>query len=115
MIQAEALVALLVLHQGIGEPLYVAGRLPDARVHEDAGVDPLNVVAVGHLSPPRLLDIAQELDPQRPIVPAAIEATVDLRALKDEPLALAQGDDFFHHFGLSLSLCHTLHLQLVGP
>ena len=77
-ILAETGLAAAAIHQRIGEVVDVSGGLPDTRVHQDAGVEALNVLAIGHSTPPGLLDIAQQLDPERPVIPAAIEAAVDL-------------------------------------
>src|SRR5690606_38636332 len=54
------------------------------------------------LPPPVFLEVALQLGPERTVVPAAVEAAVDLRRLKDETAPLAQADDFFHQGGVFL-------------
>jgi len=97
VIESEPLVRLAIFDHGIVEALHMAGGLPYLGVHEDRRIDALHVFPVRHRAPPGLLDVAQQFDTQRTIVPAAIEATVDLGTLEDESLAFAQGDEFLHH------------------
>src|SRR5687767_7975016 len=63
-------------------------------------------------APPEVLDIAFELDAERPVVPGICQSAVDIRARENEPPALAErgdlvhGDDAgllggAHHFALS--------------
>ena len=93
----EPVLALAAVHQRIGEAGHVAGGLPDARVHEDGGIEPLDVVpGVHHGPPPAVLDVLLELDAERPVVPDRAESAVDLGGLEDEPPALAEGDQFVH-------------------
>ncbi len=67
------------------------------RVHENRRVEADDVVARrDHLPPPRVLDVALELDPQRAVVPRARQPAVDLAGLKYEPALLAQVYDGLH-------------------
>src|SRR5579883_1762477 len=45
LVRAEAMPALAAVDHGIGEVLHVARGLPDARMHQDGGVQRLDVVA----------------------------------------------------------------------
>src|SRR5262245_62948057 len=55
-----------------------------------------------HRAPPRLLDVALELDAERSVVVAAVEAAVDLARLEDEAAPLAQRHDLVHQVGRRL-------------
>ena len=91
LVEPKALVGLAVFDHGVGKAIDVARRLPHPLIHEDAGVDALYVLSVGHGLPPDLFDVAQQLDAQRAVIPAAVEAAVDFRTLEDEAFAFAQG------------------------
>ena len=66
-------------------------RLPDFRMHDDGGVEAHDILAAanGEL-PPRILDIALELAPERPVVPEAGHAAVYLGRMVYETPALGQ-------------------------
>src|SRR5581483_4555799 len=84
VVGAEARLALLAVYERVAEAGDVARRLPHARVHQDRAVEPDDVAArPDHLAPPRVLDVALELDADRAVVPAAREAAVDLARLED--------------------------------
>ncbi len=91
LVEPEALVGLAVFDHGVGKAVDVARCLPHSLIHEDAGVDALHILSVGHGLPPDLFDVAQQLDAQRAVIPAAVEAAVNFRALEDEAFAFAQG------------------------
>src|SRR5881409_146284 len=78
-------------------------RWPEAshtRVHDDRRVEADDVVATGDdLSPPGLLHVALELDPERAVVEARAEAAVDLAARVDEPPPLAEVHHLLHRRG----------------
>ena len=79
-------------------PRDVTARLPDARMHEDRRVEPLDVVArADHRRPPALLAVLLQLDAERTVVPHGTGAAVDLRGLEDESASLAQRDEFFEN------------------
>src|SRR3989442_11340300 len=89
IVRPEAVLALPAIHQRVREAGQVARRLPDLGMHENGGVEPLDVVAlVDHGAPPALLDVLLELYAERPVVPHRAEAAVDLRRLKHEPASL---------------------------
>ena len=91
---AEAAAAGWALHQRVREVFDMAGHFPDARVHEDGGVEADNFGARVHdAPPPSVFDIADQFGAQRTVVPGAGEAAVDLGAGKDEPSALGQGGE----------------------
>src|SRR6266513_2322823 len=94
----KPVLAVLAVHQGIGEAGHVARRLPDLGMHQDRGVEPLDVLAlVHHGAPPALLDGFLELDAQRPVVPHGADAAVDLRGLKHEAASLGERHQLVHH------------------
>ncbi len=97
LVGAEAALAGLAVDHRVGEGVDVAAGLPDAGVHDDGGVQAHHVVPLlDDGAPPGLLDVVLELHAQGPVVPEAADAAVDLAALKDEPPALAQGDEGVH-------------------
>ena len=100
IVGAKALLAVLAVDERIGEAGDVAARLPDPRVHQDRGVEPLDVVArAHHRVPPALLDVLLELDAERAVVPHGAGAAVDLRRLEDEAAALAERHELFEDVG----------------
>ncbi|MDZ7632617.1 MAG: hypothetical protein U5K74_15040 [Gemmatimonadaceae bacterium] len=48
LVGAEARLARLAVDQRVGEAGHVPARLPDARMHEDRRVEPLDVIARAH-------------------------------------------------------------------
>ena len=96
LVGAVALLAVLAVDHGVGEAAEVAGGLPDARVHDDRGVEADDVLtAVDGEAPPGVADVALELGAHRAVVPEAVDAAVDFGAGEDEAAALAQRDDGF--------------------
>ena len=94
LVDTEALVVGLAFDHRVAELGDVAGRHPDLGVHQDARVEPDDVVALlDHRPPPGALDVVLELDAQRAVVPHGVDAAVDLRAREDEPAALGEADD----------------------
>ena len=101
VVGAEAVLAVPAVDQRIGEAGDVAGRLPDLRMHQDRGIEALDVVPrVDHGVPPAVLHVLLELDAQRTVVPHRAEAAVDLGGLEDEAAALAEGDQLVHQGGV---------------
>ena len=98
LVGAETRFAFLAVDERVDEAGDVARGFPDARVHEDRGVDAFDVLAIGHRAPPALLDVALELDAERAVVPAGVDAAVNLAGRKDEAAALAQRDQIRHVF-----------------
>ena len=99
LVGTEALLALLAVHQRVGEAAYMTRGNPGHGVHENSGVEADVVRAfLYELLAPRRLDVVFELNAERTVVPGVRKAAVDLRAGVHEATALAQGDDFFHCF-----------------
>ena len=97
LVGAEALLALLTVHQGVGEAAHMAGGHPHLGVHQDGGVQAHVIgVLLDKLLPPGLLHIVFQLHTQRAVVPGVGQAAVDLRAGEDKSPSLTQRDDFFH-------------------
>ena len=69
--------ALAAIDHWIGEILHMAGSFPHFGVHEDGGVEALDVAALSHGAPPGVLEIAQHLDSERAVVPAAVQAAIN--------------------------------------
>ena len=91
LVGAHELLAVLAHRHRIGEGVEVAGGLPDARVHDDRGVEAGDVGATAHGElPPGLLDVGLQLAAERPVVPEPGHAPVDFGGVIDEAAALAQ-------------------------
>src|SRR5262249_43318726 len=80
-------------------------RLPHLWVHDERAIHPhhpdlLPVRTQGrvahHVVPPDVLYVLLQLDPQRPVIPEAVDAAVDLARLEDEPATTAQGNELLH-------------------
>src|SRR6266404_8259020 len=97
LIGAKALFREQTVHHQVAEGARVAAGFPDFRVHDDRGVQANNVIAqLRHRAPPRFLDIPFELRAQGAVIPKPIQTAVDFGGLKNEPAALAQGDNLLH-------------------
>ena len=94
LVEPEAAMVGRALHERVAERAHVPGGHPDLRVHEDAGVEPDDVVALlDHRPPPGPLDVVLELDAEGPVVPHGVDAAVDLARGEDEAASLAERDD----------------------
>ena len=97
LVGAEALFALLAVHQGVGEAGQMAAGHPGLGVHEDGGVLTHVVGVLLHeLLPPRPLDVVLQLHAQRAVVPGIGKAAVDLGACEDNAAVFAQRHDLIH-------------------
>ena len=66
----EPLLAVLAIHERIDESADVPARLPDARMHQDRRIEPLDIVPCAHHRvPPPILEVPFELDAERTVVP----------------------------------------------
>lgn len=93
---AVAGLAGLAVDHRVVEGRDVAGRFPNARVHQDGRVDP--DVGRGFLDeflPPEIADVPLHLRAQGAVVPSIGKAAVNGRALKHEPGVLKMGRDLF--------------------
>src|SRR5688500_18067136 len=75
----KALFAVAAVNEGIDESADVSARFPHPRVHQDRGVEALDVIALAnHCTPPPVLEVALELDAEWAVVPYGASAAVDL-------------------------------------
>ena len=80
----------------------VPARLPHLGGHENGGVEADDVVAVlHHRAPPRVLHVALEQHPERPVIPGGTEPAVDLGRREDQPAPLGEIDHAVHEFRIS--------------
>ena len=94
LVEPVAAMAGGAFDQRIGERADVARRDPDLGMHQDAGVQADDVVALlDHRPPPGPLDVVLELDAERAVVPHGVDAAVDLRAREDEAAPLRERHD----------------------
>ena len=97
VIGAEALARQEAIAHRIAESIHVSRRLPDGGVHDDGGVESDHVFALaGHGAPPGIAQVAFQFRAERAVIPEAIDAAIDFRALKNEAAALAERHDLFH-------------------
>ena len=97
LVGAEALLALLAVHQRIGEAGQMAAGHPCLGVHEDGGILSHVVGVLLHeFLPPGLFDVVLQLHAQRTVVPGVGKAAVDLAAGEDDAAVLTQSHDLVH-------------------
>jgi hypothetical protein len=66
-------------------------------MHQYAGIEPDDIPTLVHESaPPQVLDIAFELDAERPVIPGIRQTAINIRAWEDEPPALTERGDLIH-------------------
>ena len=91
LVSTPSLVAAFTLGKGVGEPFQVPAGLPGPGVHQDARIDTDHIVPLlDHRPPPGVFDVPLQLHPQRAIVPAAGQASVDFTAGEDEAAPAAE-------------------------
>ena len=82
----------------------MAGRFPDAGVHENGRVDAHDVlIEAGHGFPPVGLDVVFELDTHLAVIINGSQTVVNLGGGEDEPVLLAMGYQYLEKF----FLCHN--------
>ncbi len=109
LIGAIARTRLAIVHHRIAEAADVTARFPDFRVHQQRAVETDHaerarragrlrrlVVMRDHVVPPRLLEVALELDTERAVIPGAVQAAVDFTRREDESPSLAERHYLFH-------------------
>src|SRR6266568_8477844 len=97
VVGAKPVLTVLAIHQRIGEPGHMPRCLPNLGMHEDRGVEALDILPfVDHRAPPALLDVLLELDAERPVVPDGPQPAINLRRLKHEAAPLCQRHELIH-------------------
>ena len=82
------------LNKWIAEGADVARGLPHLRVHQDAGVESDDFMALlHHAAPPCALHIVLQFNAERAVIPHRVDAAVDFGAGVDKSAALRQRDD----------------------
>ena len=109
LVCAEALMALLAVHQRIAEAAEMAGCNPRLGIHQDRAVDPDIVrVLLYEFLPPGPFYIVLELHAKVAIVPCICKTAVDFRSRIHKPSGFRKSHDFvhclFHHFSLSFHI-----------
>src|SRR5262249_39432413 len=101
IVRSKTVLAMTTVDEGIGKAGDVSRCLPHLRMHEDRGVESLDVVArVDHRTPPAILQVLLELDAERTVVPDGAEASVDLGGLEDESAPLCERHELVHEAGI---------------
>ncbi len=99
LIRAEALMALLAVHQRIGKTAQMPGRHPRLRVHQNRAVYADIVGILLHkLLPPRLFDIILQLHAEIPVVPGIREPAVNLGTRIHKASRLRKCGNLIHCF-----------------
>src|SRR5215213_1321650 len=97
VVRTKAALARPAVNQRVIEALGMSRRLPNARMHQNAGIEPDDVpTLVDESAPPQLFDIAFELNSKRPVVPGVCQTTINVRARENEPAALAERGNLIH-------------------
>ena len=97
LVGAEALLALLAVHERIGKAAQMAGGHPRLGVHQNGGIQAHVIgVLLDELLPPCLLDVVFQLHTQGAVIPGVGQAAVDLGTREHKAAALAQGNDLLH-------------------
>src|SRR3954468_4417071 len=103
VVGAEALLAIAAIDERVRESGDVTARNPDLTMHQDRGVDPLDVLArAHHRVPPAVLEILLQLDAERAVIPDGSRAAVDLGGLEDESSPLAERHELLEDVGVGL-------------
>ena len=101
------LLRVLVVNERIVECAHVTGSLPDARVHENAGIDAHNVfVEAGHRLPPVLLYVVLEFHSHLTIIVNGCQSVIYFAGRENKPIFLAMGYQYLEKF----ILCHNANL-----
>ena len=81
----------------VAEGVHVAAGRPNGRMHDDAGIQTDDIVAVArHGLPPCVAKVALQFRAHRTVIPETVEAAVDFGGLENETAPLAEADDLFH-------------------
>ncbi len=109
LIGAVAMARLAVIDHRVAETADVAAGLPHPRIHQQRAIEAHHpvpgrrtrrhrclVVPLEHVGPPRLFDVALELDAEGAVVPTTVEPAIDFARRKNEAPAFAQRNDFIH-------------------
>ena len=70
-------------------------------MHEDRRIDAFDIFAVAHGAPPAFFHIPLQLNAERSVVPARIDAAVDFARRKDKSAALGQRHEVGHVLEIS--------------
>ena len=109
VVRSVARLAVSAVHQGIGEPADVTGRLPRARVHQNGAVHARVVgVFLYELFPPGALDVVFQLRAQGTVIPCVGKAAVNFASREDETSVFAERDEFIHGHGSLFIVCHNV-------
>ena len=101
---AVALLAVLVVDEGVVECVHMAAGLPDAGMHEDGAVEAHDVlVHLHHGLPPGLFDVVFQFDAELTVVVDSGEAIIDFRTGEDETVFFGVSHHFLEKFVL---ICH---------
>ena len=108
LIGTQAGLAEKAITHRIGESSDVPGCLENILVRQDRSIKTEDIFPLLHiLAPPVFLEIAFQLCSKGTVVPAAIEAPVDLCGLEDKAASLAETYDLLHQGGIFLGDCVT--------
>ena len=105
LVGAEAQLARAAVDERVGEAGDVAGRLPDARVEDDRGVERDDVVPLlHHRLEPQRADVVLHQHAVVAVVVRRAEAAVDLRRREDEAAPPRERHDLVHRHGSVVSV-----------
>ena len=97
LVRPETLMALLAVHERIGEASQMSGCHPRLRVHQNCAVYAyIQLIVLNKFLPPCSLDIIFELNTQRAIIPRIGETSVNFGARVYKSAVLCHCDDLVH-------------------
>ena len=97
LVRAESFMALLAVHQRIGEGAEMAGCDPCLRIHENRAVETDIVrILLDKFLPPCLLYVILEFNTEITVIPCICETAVDFRTRENESPGFRQRYDLVH-------------------
>lgn len=103
LVGAQPGLAEQAVTHGVREPADMARGRQHGLMGQDGSVESDDVLSFLHVTaPPVVFQVTFDLYTQWTVVPAPVEATVDLGRLIDESSSLAQGDNLLHAFRIGI-------------
>ena len=87
------------VEHGVFKVTHVAGGFPDTRVHDDGAIKSNNIFSeLCHRFPPAGFNISLHFNPERAVIPEAINAAVDFGRLKNKTAPFAETYERIHRY-----------------
>ena len=100
----------------VREPTDMPRGRENGLMGQDGPVQAHNILTLLNVAaPPVVLEVSFDLYTQRAVVPAPIEAPIELGRLIDKSSSLAQGDDLLHAFRIGIFFVSHVFAGCGGP